>query len=305
VTATDIRPEVRAPGAADPSDERVNWRSSIPFIALHFLPLLAVFTGITRTAVVLFFVTYIGRMFLITAGYHRYFSHRSYRLGRVAQFVLAFGGTTAAQKGPLWWAAHHRVHHRYSDTERDLHSPKRGFWWSQVGWILCDKYGATQVDEIKDFARYPELRFLNRHDWIGPWALGTTCWLIGGWSGLVVGFFASTILLWHTTFFVNSLAHVFGRRAYDTPDTSRNSLLIALITSGEGWHNNHHRYPSSARQGFRWWQIDPTYYGLRLLALLGVVHDLRQPPRRVIDEARRRRVVGLGGTEPGGTFDGP
>jgi stearoyl-CoA desaturase (Delta-9 desaturase) len=292
LTATDIRPDHRPDDrehadAGPPADERVNWRSSIPFIGLHLIPLLAIFTGISRTAVVLFLVTYLGRMFAITAGYHRYFSHRSFRLGRVAQFLLAFAGTTAAQKGPLWWAGHHRVHHRYADTDADIHSPKRGFWWSQVGWILCDKYGATQHDEIKDFARYPELRFLNKYDWIGPWSLGVACYLIGGWSGLVVGFFASTILLWHSTFFVNSLAHVFGRRVYATTDTSRNSLLLALITGGEGWHNNHHRYPSSARQGFRWWQVDTTYYGLRALALVGIVRDLRRPPARVLAEARR------------------
>jgi stearoyl-CoA desaturase (Delta-9 desaturase) len=295
VTATEIRPAVLPPASPEPpADERINWRSSVPFIVLHFIPLLAIWTGITPTAVILFAVTYFGRMFLVTAGYHRYFSHRSFRLGRVSQFLLAFGGTMAAQKGPLWWAANHRAHHRYADTESDIHSPQRGFWWSHVGWILCDKYGATRLDEIKDFARYPELRFLNKRDWIGPWALGFACYLIGGWSGLVVGFFASTIALWHSTFLVNSLAHVFGRRVYETPDTSRNSLLIALVTGGEGWHNNHHRYPASARQGFRWWQIDTTYYGLQLLAALGVVRDLRRPPARVLAEARPTRRVGTG-----------
>ena len=173
MTATEIRPEPRPAGPTTrPLDERVNKRSSIPFIALHFIPLLVIWTGISRTAVLLFLVTYLGRMFLITAGYHRYFSHRSYRMARFPQFLMAFGCTMAAQKGPLWWAGNHRVHHRYADTENDLHSPMRGFWWSQVGWILCDKYGATRYDEIKDFAKYPELRFLNKYDWIGPWSLG-------------------------------------------------------------------------------------------------------------------------------------
>jgi stearoyl-CoA desaturase (delta-9 desaturase) len=183
-------------------------------------------------------------------------------MARFQQFLMAFGCTTAAQKGPLWWAGHHRVHHRYADTDQDIHSPQRGFWWSQVGWILCDKYGATEYDEIKDFAKYPELRFINKHDWIGPWALGTACFLIGGWSGLVVGFFASTIVLWHTTFFVNSLACSAGGSTTH-PDTSRNSLFIALITGGEAGTTTTTgtRRP---RQGFRWWQIDTTYYGLRL-----------------------------------------
>jgi len=262
-------------------------RSSIPFILVHFLPLLAIFTGVTLKVVVLAIVTFWVRMFFITGGYHRYFSHRSYRLGRVPQFVMAFGGTMAAQKGPLWWAANHRNHHQFSDTDRDTHSPKRGFWWSHVGWILCDKWGASRHDKIRDFAKYPELRFLDKHDWIGPWTLGVVCYLIGGWSGLLIGFFASTVVLWHVTFTVNSLAHVFGRRAYDTTDTSRNSVLIALATGGEGWHNNHHRYPFAARQGFRWWQIDATYYVLRGLSVLGIVHDLRPVPVEVVAEARR------------------
>jgi stearoyl-CoA desaturase (delta-9 desaturase) len=274
----------------DPStwapNEHINRRSSIPFILLHFLPLLAIFTGVTWRAVWLGVILYFVRMLAITGGYHRYFSHRSYRLGRVPQFVLAFIGLTAAQKGPLWWAAHHRAHHKNSDTEQDIHSPIRGFWWSHVGWILCDKYNKTESDAIKDFTRYPELVWLDKHDWVGPWSLGVVSFLIAGWSGLVIGFFASTILLWHATFCVNSLAHVLGRRVYDTSDTSRNSTIVALITSGEGWHNNHHRYPWAARQGFRWWQIDVTYYVLRLFSFLGVVRDLRPVPRAVRDEAR-------------------
>jgi stearoyl-CoA desaturase (delta-9 desaturase) len=277
-------------------DDKLNVVSSLTFFALHLLPLLAIFTGVSRTAVILAIVTYTTRMFFITAGYHRYFSHKSYKLNRVNQFLLAFGGTMASQKGPLWWAAHHRNHHRFSDTERDVHSPKRGFWWSHVGWILCDKYNQADLTQIRDFEKYPELRFINKHDWIGPWVLGATCYLIGGWSGLLIGFFASTVLLWHTTFTVNSVAHVMGRRAYETTDTSRNTLLVALATGGEGWHNNHHRYPWSARQGFRWWQIDMTYYVLRALSWIGIVRDLRPVPPAVIEEARaakaRRRAAG-------------
>ena len=287
-TATVLAPDRAAGAPARRDDERLNARTSIPFFLLHLVPLFAIWTGITRTALILFLVTYFGRMFLITAGYHRYFAHKSYRLGRVAQFVLAFGGTMAAQKGPLWWAAHHRTHHKFTDTDLDVHSPKKGFFWSHVGWILCDRYGATDYDSIKDFARYPELRFLNRFDWIGPWSLGVVCFVIGGWSGLVVGFFASTVVLWHVTFSVNSIAHIFGRRAYETTDTSRNSLLVALATGGEGWHNNHHRYASSARQGFRWWQVDTTYYLLRALSWVGIVKALRPVPARVVDEARHR-----------------
>ena len=263
-------------------EERVNRVTSIPFVLVHFLPLLAFFTGVSWTAVVLCVTLYFGRMFFITAGYHRYFSHRSYRLNRFWQFVMAFGGGTAAQKGALWWASHHRDHHRYSDSPLDVHSPtQKGFFWSHVGWILCDKYAATDYDRIKDFSKYPELVFLNKKDWIAPWALGFACFFIGGWSGLLIGFFLSTILLWHATFTVNSLAHVMGRRRYATEDTSRNSVLIAALTMGEGWHNNHHYYQASARQGFFWWEWDPTYYVLRVLSWVHVVKGLRTPPARV------------------------
>ncbi len=267
-------------------DERVNRRSSIPFALVHLVPLAALFTGIDRTAVVLLVVLFWGRLFFITAGYHRYFAHRSYRMGRVAQAVMAFGGTTAAQKGPLWWASMHRNHHRYADGDRDPHSPQKGFWWSHVGWILCDKFSEPDLEIIDDFARYPEIRFVDRHDALGPWAVAVASFLVGGWSGLVVGFFASTVLLWHTTFLVNSAAHTFGRRRFATADTSRNSLVIALLTAGEGWHNNHHHYPPSARQGFYWWEVDPTWYGLRLLSLLGIVRGLRKPSPKVLASRR-------------------
>jgi stearoyl-CoA desaturase (delta-9 desaturase) len=280
---TETLPPRQDAGRPADADERVNVRSSIPFFLCHFIPLLAIFTGIHVRDLVLLAVLYFSRMFFVTAGYHRYFAHRSYKLGRFSQFVMAFGGATAAQKGPLWWAGHHRRHHRYADTPDDVHSPKKGFWWSHVGWILCDKWGATDYDRIKDFAKYPELRFINKHDWIAPWTLGVISYLIAGWSGLVVGFFGSTILLWHGTFCINSMAHVFGRRRYDTPDTSRNSFLLALFTGGEGWHNNHHYYQASARQGFYWWEIDPVFQGLRVLSWLGIVRDLKTPTRAIRD----------------------
>lgn len=263
------------------ADERVNRVSSVPFVLVHLIPFALVFTGVAIEAVVLGVVTYVARMFFITAGYHRYFAHRSYKLARVPQFLMAFGGTTALQKGPLWWAGHHREHHRTSDTEADIHSPLRGFWWSHVGWILCDKYNDTPTDRIKDFAAYPELRFINRFDWIGPWALGIACYFIAGWSGLVIGFFLSTVLLWHGTFVINSLAHVMGRRRYATEDTSRNSAILAVVTLGEGWHNNHHYHQSSARQGFFWWEFDISYYVLRALSWVGIVRDLKTPSSQV------------------------
>lgn len=270
------------------ANERVNWKSSIPFFLVHAVVLLSFVTGVTTTAVIIFLVMYWGRMFFITAGYHRYFSHRAYKLNRGMQFLMAFGGATSAQKGPLWWAGHHRNHHRYSDTELDVHSPLKGFWWSHVGWILCDKNNAWDPDGIRDFAKYPELRFLTDHDWVAPWAAGIACYLVGGWSGLVFGFLGSTVLLWHCTFFVNSLAHVMGRRRYATTDTSRNSAIVAFLTLGEGWHNNHHYYQSSARQGFFWWEFDVSYYVLRGLSFVGLVKDLKVPPARIKAAGRVR-----------------
>jgi stearoyl-CoA desaturase (Delta-9 desaturase) len=268
------------------STEGTAWVAAIPFFLVHLVPFLAFFVTITWQDWVLCAVLYVGRMFFITAGYHRYFAHRSYKMGRVPQFLTALGATTAAQKGPLWWAGHHRIHHRFTDTDRDIHSPRDGFWWSHVGWILSNRYKDTDESAIRDFAAYPELRLLDRFHWVGPWILGLVCLLIGGWGGLIIGFFLSTVLLWHGTFIVNSLAHVFGRRRFATPDTSRNSLFIALVTGGEGWHNNHHYLPASARQGLMWWEIDTTWYVLRALAALHIVSDVKRPPARLLTQSR-------------------
>jgi stearoyl-CoA desaturase (Delta-9 desaturase) len=276
------------------ASEQINKVSSIPFALAHLVPLAVIWTGLTWRDVVLCAVLYQARVFFITAGYHRYFAHRSYKLNRFWQFVMAFGGTTAAQKGPLWWAALHRDHHRYADTPDDIHSPLKGFWWSHVGWILCDKYKTTRFDRIPDFARFPELRWLDRNNWIGPWTLAIVTFLVFGLRGLIVGFFLSTVLVWHATFLVNSLAHVFGRRRYVTHDSSRNSLLIALLTNGEGWHNNHHYLPSSARQGFFWWEIDMSYYLLSALRLPRIVKDLHRPPERLLDTNRVRDGFDIG-----------
>ena len=271
---------------------RVAWRSSAPFLAVHLTPLLAVFTGVTAEAVVLGLVLYWLRMFAITAGYHRYFAHRAFRLARIPQLAVAFVGAAAAQKGPLWWASNHRQHHRASDTEGDPHSPQKGFWWSHIGWVLSGEYGTGEHSGIEDFARFPELRFLDRHDWIAPWSFAIASFLIAGWSGLVVGFFTSTVLLWHTTFSVNSVAHIWGWRRFATPDSSRNNPLVAVLTMGEGWHNNHHHHPACARQGFAWYEIDVTYYLLKMGSWLGLVRDLRTPAPSVL-AARRRRDLSV------------
>ena len=250
------------------------------FILMHFACLAVFLTGTDWLALVLCGSVYLLQMFGITAGYHRYFSHRSFKTSRAFQFVLACVGCCAAQKGPLWWAAHHRHHHRHSDTPEDRHSPvTQSFWWSHIGWVLSPDSKATDEGLVRDLSRYPELRWFERHFWVPPLALAALCFLLGGWSGLVWGFFVSSVLSHHATFMVNSICHIWGWRRFATRDASRNNLLVALLTLGEGWHNNHHHYQSSANQGFRWWEIDVSYYLIRLLACLRLVWDVRKPPR--------------------------
>jgi stearoyl-CoA desaturase (delta-9 desaturase) len=263
-------------------DEQDSWDKSIPFFLMHVLPLGILWTGFGWQEAALAVGLYVVRMFFITAGYHRYFAHRAFKTGRVFQFLLAFGGGTAAQKGMLWWSGHHRHHHKHSDTPKDIHSPKRGFWWSHMGWIVCEKYEATPSDAIKDFAKYPELVWLDRWHLVPPVVLGLACYLLGGASALFGGFFLSTAVLYHGTFVINSVTHVFGRRRYATSDTSKNSFLLAVITLGEGWHNNHHYYQSTANQGFFWWELDLSYYALKVLSWVGLVWDLRTPSKKVL-----------------------
>ncbi len=220
--------------------------------------------------------SYALRMFAVTAGYHRYFGHRSYKLGRIPQFLMALLAQTSGQKGVLWWAAHHRTHHRQSDLPGDIHSPvQHGFWWSHVGWIISGKHDEYDPKQIADFGKYPELRWLDRHHWVPPLAYGAIIYLLGGFPAFVWGFVLSTVILYHATFSINSLAHVWGSRRFETRDHSRNNWLLAILTFGEGWHNNHHYSLSSCRQGMRWWEIDLTYYLLWLLSLVGITRDLR------------------------------
>jgi stearoyl-CoA desaturase (Delta-9 desaturase) len=266
---------------ARPQDlDRPDWLAVTPFFAAHAVAVATPFLAPAEWRwLVLAAVLYVVRMFALTAGYHRYFSHRTYRTSRAFQLVLAVLGGMAAQRGALWWAAHHRDHHRFSDGPQDVHSPlRRGFWWSHVGWILSRRHDATKLDRVKDLARYPELRFLDRHHYLPPVALAVGLFLAAGWPGLLWGFFVSTVVLWHGTFVINSLAHLFGRRRFETGEGSRNSFILALVTLGEGWHNNHHFFPASTAQGFYWWELDVSFLALRALAALRVVSGLRRPP---------------------------
>jgi stearoyl-CoA desaturase (Delta-9 desaturase) len=269
-----------------PSARGRPWLKNVPFLGLHLGCLAVFFVSPDWPSLILFVVLYFVRMFGITAGYHRYFSHRSYKTSRWFQFVLACLGCCAMQKGPLWWAAHHRQHHRHTDTPEDPHSPLvRSFWWSHIGWILNGDSDETNWSAIRDWSRYPELRWLNRLQWVPGMVLAGLCWLLAGWSGLIWGFLLSTILLFHATFAVNSFCHLWGSRRYATPDASRNNLWVALLTLGEGWHNNHHHYQSAANQGFFWWEIDVSYYLIKLLGFTGLVWAIRKPTRRIVEAA--------------------
>ena len=281
--------------------DQVDWLRVVPFIGMHLACFGILFVGTSTTAVVTATVLYVIRMFAITGFYHRYFSHRSFKTSRAGQFVFALLGASAVQRGPIWWAAHHRHHHAFSDTEHDVHSPaQRGFLWSHMGWFLSRRHFDPDLSRVRDLMRFPELRLLDRFDILVPVALAVGLFGVGAllehtspelhttrWQMLVWGFFVSTIVTYHATYTINSLCHVFGKRRYETNDDSRNNVWLALLTFGEGWHNNHHHYPASTRQGFYWWEVDLTYYGLRLLALFGIVWDLKPVPREV-REARTR-----------------
>lgn len=268
------------------------WLVSLPFYAVHVIAVVGVFlVGFSWQGLALAIALYYVRMFGVTGGYHRYFSHRTYRTSRAFQLFLAVLAQSSVQKGALWWAAHHRDHHKHSDTAQDPHSYRNyGFWYSHVGWILSSETEETNFDRISDMARYPELRWLNKWHVVPGVALAVALFLIGGWPALVWGFFVSTTLCWHGTFTINSLSHIWGKRRYDTTDDSKNNPVLAIVTMGEGWHNNHHYYPRSVRQGFHWWQIDMTYYVLRALAAVGIVWDLHHPSAKVI--AGEQVVVG-------------
>lgn len=291
-------------GVADQKSSRgraIDWLRVVPFVGLHLGCLGVVWVGVSKTAVLIATALYVVRMFAVTAFYHRYFAHRSFRTSRATQFVFAVIGASSVQRGPLWWAAHHRNHHLHSDTALDPHSPsQRGFFWSHMGWFLTPEGFRTDWKRIPDLARYPELRWLDRFDVIAPIVLATLLYGLGAWlrsasptlgvtgAQLVVwGFCISTVTLFHATVTINSLAHRFGSRRFPTRDGSRNNLWLALLTFGEGWHNNHHFYPGSARQGFRWWELDLTYYALKLMALCGLVRGLKPVPSRIL--ARRGR----------------
>ncbi len=285
---------------SDANPEKIECLRVLPFIVLHLACFAVFWVEFSAVAVSVALVLYVLRMFAITGFYHRYFSHKAFKTSRPVQFIFAFLAASAAQRGPLWWASHHRHHHAHSDNPEDPHSPRQhGFFWSHLSWFLANKNFRLKKERIKDWLQYPELKLLDRFDVVAPLALALGLFGLGAWlenaaphlqtNGLqlfIWGFVISTVLLYHMTFTVNSLAHVWGKRRFLTNDDSRNNPVIALFTLGEGWHNNHHHFPSSARQGFYWWEIDLTYYGLKILSALGLIWDLRKVPVEVLSQKR-------------------
>jgi stearoyl-CoA desaturase (Delta-9 desaturase) len=300
-------------GTIGESQARTNGRiddilypDAVSFAAVHIAAIAAVWTGVTSNAVALCLLLYALRMFGVCAGYHRYFAHRAFATSRPFQFILAFLAQSSAQKSVLWWAAQHRHHHRHSDTAHDAHSPRHnGFWHAHIGWIFTSRNDQIDLSTVSDLTRYPELMWLHRFERGPAAALAGLVFVFAGWSGLVVGFLWSTILLYHATFLVNSLAHMHGRKRYVTGDESRNNWMLAIVTMGEGWHNNHHAYPSSVRQGFQWWEVDVTYYALDVLRRIGLVWHFTVAPRSVINNEQRlgTRIIDRAASELASTFD--
>ncbi|MBT5019269.1 acyl-CoA desaturase [Planctomicrobium sp.] len=280
----------------------IDWGTAIPYLLLHLLCFSVFWVRVSPIAVGLFIFMLYLRVFALTAFYHRYFSHKAFQTSRVVQFLGGFLGCTAAQRGPVWWAAHHRHHHRRSDEPTDVHSPRQhGFWWSHMLWFLTHENAVTDERVVKDWMKFPELRWLEKLHILPAILLAVVMFLLGDilqsrypslntgpWQILVWGFLMSTIALYHITYFVNSLAHVIGSQRFETGDDSRNNFFIAMLTWGEGWHNNHHYYQGSARQGFYWWEIDMTYNVLKVMSWFGLVWNLKPVPQKILDEGRER-----------------
>ena len=283
----------------------VDWVRSVPFIALHLMCLGIFIVGWSPVAIAVCVGMYFVRMFFITGFYHRYFSHRTFKANRFMQLLLALAGTSCTQKGPLWWAAHHRQHHKHSDDPEDPHSPdQHGIFWSHIGWITDKRNFPTRMSLVPDLARFRELRFLDQFDLLVPASMGVGMYFLGeflssnypslgtnGWQMLIWGFFVSTIFLLHGSCMINSAAHLMGKQNYKTGDQSRNSLILSLFTLGEGWHNNHHYYPATARQGFLWWELDITFYILKVMSWLKLIRDLRPVPKQVLSARLSRSQI--------------
>lgn len=299
----DVKTQTVQPDSPS-KDSKIQWLRISPFILLHLAVFAVFWVGVSKFAVLFMLGFYVIRMFAITAFFHRYLSHKTFQTSRIVQFIFILIGTMSAQRGPLWWAAHHRYHHRFTDTEQDPHSSTQGFWYSHIGWFLNDHNFKIRKEVVKDWLKYPELVWLDRFSLPVVLLTAVTIYGLGEWLAvaypqlettgpqlLVWGFVISTVLLIHATLCINSLAHLYGSRDFDTTDQSRNNFFLSIITLGEGWHNNHHYYAGSTRQGFYWWQIDVTYYVLKILSWFGLVWALKPVPARIYTASRRNNTL--------------
>jgi len=239
-------------------------------------------------------VSHFLRAIGLTLAFHRYYAHRSFQMNRVARFVWTLIGTAAMQKGPLWWAGHHVNHHRFADREGDPHSPAvSGFYYAHIGWFLNDaRHDRLEPNNpvVRDFSKAPEIAFLDRYFFVPPLLLAVALFAGGGLPLLIWGFCLPTTTLAHATFAINTVNHLFGSRRFDTRDESRNNVFTALFAAGEGWHNNHHRYQRAARNGFYWWELDPTWYVIRAMAAVGLAWNVQGVPDRIYAEAVARKA---------------
>jgi stearoyl-CoA desaturase (delta-9 desaturase) len=281
----------------------VKYRSgTADLVLVHLGALLVFWVGVSWAAFIAFAVGTTVHMFCLTAVLHRYFSHRAFKTSRWFQFLMGVVATTAGQHDPIYWAVIHRRHHRYAGTEHDPHSREAyGMFWAHVGWLLGERHPeatAFELQSVHDLAQYPELRFLNRYYRVVHGAYGAMAFALGAtlahfFPGLNTSGLQFTVWMWilgplvvyHNTCLINSIGHNFGSQRFPTTDGSRNNWLLAIVLLGEGWHNNHHHYPQSERQGFYWWEIDLTHYLLVSLSWLGLIWDLKPVPDRIYAEA--------------------
>jgi len=260
-------------------DRGINWITSIFMVIFHVLAVVALFM-FTWKGLIAFVVLYVLAINVgIGMGYHRLLTHRGYKVPRWLEYVIATCATLSLEGGPIFWVATHRVHHQHSDREGDPHSPNEGTWWSHMGWIVT---GQSLHAETAVLSRYaPDLARDKYHVWLSKyhWVPLTTVGLLllawGGWPVVMWGIFLRVTVGLHATWLVNSATHIWGSRRFETRDDSRNSWWVALLTGGEGWHNNHHAHPVSARHGLKWYEFDPNYYGIWLLKVVGLARDVK------------------------------
>ncbi|MEO1430929.1 MAG: acyl-CoA desaturase [Cyanobacteria bacterium J06632_19] len=259
----------------------LNWLHISFFVGLHFGILLAPFPAFFNwkaVGVALFLYWFTGGLG-ITLGFHRLITHRSFKTPKWLEYFLAFCGTLACQGGPIAWVGMHRIHHLHSDQPLDPHDSNKGFFWSHIGWMF---YHSPAFDDVprftKDIKDDPFYIFLEKNMLLIQIALGVLLLALGGWSFVVWGVFVRLIFVWHCTWFVNSATHKFGYQTYDAKDHSKNCWWVALLTYGEGWHNNHHAFQYSARHGLQWWEIDLTWMTIQLLQFLGLATNVKLAP---------------------------